>query len=289
MLNLHNILLISPPQNHPPLPPPSNISSDHQTINNNNNSGSIHHQEYSSNNNDHNNSRSLHESSSFWSLKQYRESSKRDVEDDDCFTRACRDCGNRAKKECSFRRCRTCCKTRGYDCATHMRSTWVPAARRREKKLMSAVSGGGGGSSGSSCGVKRPRVLWPNVNASTSTPSPSTPINASASTALSFNTVPCHQEESFKKSLPGQVQAAANFRCIRVTAISDDEAEVGYVATVNISGHVFKGYLYDHGYDEKKLFPCISRMQTENDVSTARTRDSSSPVGDQSGYAASGN
>lgn len=45
-------------------------------------------------------------------------------------TMTCQDCGNQAKKDCSHRRCRTCCKSRGFDCATHVKSTWVPAARR---------------------------------------------------------------------------------------------------------------------------------------------------------------
>ncbi|OAY64334.1 Protein SHI RELATED SEQUENCE 5 [Ananas comosus] len=44
----------------------------------------------------------------------------------------CQDCGNQAKKDCTHRRCRTCCKSRGFDCSTHVQSTWVPAARRRE-------------------------------------------------------------------------------------------------------------------------------------------------------------
>lgn len=80
--------------------------------------------------------------------------------------RVCKDCGNRAKKDCSHRRCRTCCKTRGFDCSTHVRSTWVPAARRRERKMLmvSGASTIGGGSSGSSSGVKRTRVVVPNFN-----------------------------------------------------------------------------------------------------------------------------
>lgn len=76
--------------------------------------------------------------------------------------RACRDCGNRAKKDCSHRRCRTCCKSRGYDCSTHVRSTWVPASRRRDRKMVvvggGSGSGDGDGSSGSS-GVKRSRIV----------------------------------------------------------------------------------------------------------------------------------
>lgn len=121
----------------------------------------------------------------YWSLKKFQElnSSKQDhhhnqlLDDDDDGDgdeaqvgvesqeggnlRACKDCGNRAKKDCGFRRCRTCCKGRGFHCSTHVRSTWVPAARRRERNDMVLGSGGGGGdgSSGSSSGVKRPRIL----------------------------------------------------------------------------------------------------------------------------------
>lgn len=46
---------------------------------------------------------------------------------------SCQDCGNQAKKDCVYMRCRTCCKSRGFDCATHVRSTWVPASVRRDR------------------------------------------------------------------------------------------------------------------------------------------------------------
>ena len=46
---------------------------------------------------------------------------------------SCQDCGNQAKKDCPHMRCRTCCKSRGFDCHTHVKSTWVPASRRRER------------------------------------------------------------------------------------------------------------------------------------------------------------
>ncbi|XP_047336204.1 protein SHI RELATED SEQUENCE 8-like [Impatiens glandulifera] len=45
----------------------------------------------------------------------------------------CQDCGNQAKKDCSHLRCRSCCKSRGFDCQTHLKSTWVPAAKRRDR------------------------------------------------------------------------------------------------------------------------------------------------------------
>jgi LRP1 type putative zinc finger protein len=47
---------------------------------------------------------------------------------------SCQDCGNQAKKDCSHMRCRTCCKSRGFHCQTHVKSTWVPASRRRERQ-----------------------------------------------------------------------------------------------------------------------------------------------------------
>lgn len=46
----------------------------------------------------------------------------------------CQDCGNQAKKDCTHLRCRTCCKSRGFHCQTHVKSTWVPAAKRRERQ-----------------------------------------------------------------------------------------------------------------------------------------------------------
>lgn len=92
---------------------------------------------------------------------------------------SCQDCGNQAKKDCSHSRCRTCCKSRGYHCATHVKSTWVPASKRRERQqqlaaaaalqqsqrhhhqrtggvgVLQDVGGGGGGGESS----KRPREL----------------------------------------------------------------------------------------------------------------------------------
>ncbi|KAL4359070.1 hypothetical protein AHAS_Ahas08G0040600 [Arachis hypogaea] len=44
------------------------------------------------------------------------------------------DCGNQAKKDCPHMRCRTCCKSCGFDCQTHVKSTWVPASKRCERQ-----------------------------------------------------------------------------------------------------------------------------------------------------------
>ncbi|GKC75392.1 SHI related sequence 1-like protein, partial [Tanacetum coccineum] len=47
----------------------------------------------------------------------------------------CQDCGNQAKKECLHMRCRTCCRSRGFQCQTHVESTWIPLAVRQERQL----------------------------------------------------------------------------------------------------------------------------------------------------------
>lgn len=46
----------------------------------------------------------------------------------------CQECGNQAKRDCVNMRCRTCCQSRGFYCQTHVKSTWVPAAKRRERQ-----------------------------------------------------------------------------------------------------------------------------------------------------------
>jgi LRP1 type putative zinc finger protein len=52
----------------------------------------------------------------------------------------CQDCGNQAKKDCTHLRCRTCCKSRGFHCQTHVKSTWVPASKRRERQQQHHLS-----------------------------------------------------------------------------------------------------------------------------------------------------
>ncbi|KAL4357305.1 hypothetical protein AHAS_Ahas09G0173400 [Arachis hypogaea] len=39
-----------------------------------------------------------------------------------------------AKKDCPHMRFRTCCKSRGFGCQTHGKSTWVPTSKRRERQ-----------------------------------------------------------------------------------------------------------------------------------------------------------
>lgn len=48
-------------------------------------------------------------------------------------------------------------------------------------------------------------------------------------------------------NFPSEVSAEAVFRCVRVSAVDDAEDQFAYQTAVNISGHVFKGILYDQG------------------------------------------
>ncbi|KAK4275686.1 hypothetical protein QN277_018726 [Acacia crassicarpa] len=173
----------------------------------------------------------------------------------------CQDCGNQAKKDCIYRRCRTCCKSRSYDCPTHVKSTWVPESRRRERRLMAAAAaaattaGGGGGSTGATSGAKKPRLVTSQqttTNSHTSTSNTTPP--------RSFDTSSSHQDAGFKESLPGQVRAPAVFKCVRVTAVDDGQDEFAYQATVKICGHVFKGFLYDQGVEGREAYPNLSEL-----------------------------
>nr|GEZ65877.1 hypothetical protein [Tanacetum cinerariifolium] len=169
-------------------------------------------------------------------------------------TLTCQDCGNQAKKDCTHRRCRTCCKSRGYDCSTHVKSTWVPAARRRERQHMTPT--GAATVSSATSGLKKPRLTSHTTTTSHTSTSNTTPPR-SYDTSSSH-----HQDASFKESLPGQIRAPAVFKCVRVTAVEDGDDEYAYQASATIGGHVFKGFLYDQGVEtrDQSNFPNFSEL-----------------------------
>lgn len=69
------------------------------------------------------------------------------------------------------------------------------------------------------------------------------------------------------------------FKCHRVSAIGNGEDEIAYLATVNISGHVFKGFLYDQGVDGKnEMMPCVSELQLGSNGSGKSNRECSSAL-----------
>lgn len=45
-----------------------------------------------------------------------------------------------------------------------------------------------------------------------------------------------------------------------MTAVEDGEDEYAYQAVVKIGGHVFKGFLYDQGLENREGYPNISEL-----------------------------
>ncbi|RRT44090.1 hypothetical protein B296_00050136 [Ensete ventricosum] len=183
---------------------------------------------------------------------------------------SCQDCGNQAKKDCAHMRCRTCCKSRGFQCPTHVKSTWVPAAKRRERQQQLAAAaalqqqsqrlriggstsgaptgGSGGGGSGGEPS-KRPREIATRIPTAITT----TSSGGGGMEAVSF---------------PAEVSSPAVFRCVRVSPMDDAEDEFAYQTAISIGGHVFRGILYDQGLDSQ--YPSTPRaLHGESSSSTA--------------------
>ncbi|XVF67780.1 hypothetical protein PTKIN_Ptkin10aG0149400 [Pterospermum kingtungense] len=139
----------------------------------------------------------------------------------------CQDCGNQAKRDCGYMRCRTCCRSKGFECQTHIKSTWVPAYRRRHRhhQQLSSV----------------PQQHLPLHNPKRLRENPSSGLEVG--------------------NFPAEVTSPATFRCVRVSSIEDEADQYAYRTSVNIGGHVFKGILYDQGPDQGhySLGECSSR------------------------------
>jgi len=95
-------------------------------------------------------------------------------------------------------------------------------------------------------------------------------------------------DAGFKESMPGQVRAPAVFKCVRVTSVDDGKDEYAYQAVVKIGGHVFKGFLYDHGVENREVYPNLSELHlgggggNNNGGATRNGVSSSSPMMDHS-------
>ncbi|XP_010491993.1 PREDICTED: protein LATERAL ROOT PRIMORDIUM 1-like [Camelina sativa] len=193
-------------------------------------------------------------------------------------TATCQDCGNQAKKECKQRRCRTCCKSRGFDCSTHVKSTWVSAARRRERQVMpSGANPTAGSSLSTSSGTKKPRIVGSQQQqqqqqATSHTSTSNTPPR-------SFETSSSRQDGGgSREAWPGQIRAPAVFKCVRVTAVEDGDDEYAYQAVVKIGGHVFKGFLYDQGLEPKEGFPNMSDLHLGGAANNHNGVSASAPI-----------
>ncbi|GMH13922.1 hypothetical protein Nepgr_015763 [Nepenthes gracilis] len=154
----------------------------------------------------------------------------------------CQDCGNQAKKNCAHLRCRACCKNRGFDCPTHVKSTWVPASKRRERQQqlsatqqqhlpqqsqqqqLDVVSRGRG--------VENQKRQRENRNIGV----PCSRLSTATLAGLEVG-----------RDFPAELSSPAVFRCVRVSSVDDAEGHLAYQTAVSIGGHVFKGILYDQG------------------------------------------
>ncbi|XP_075496181.1 protein SHI RELATED SEQUENCE 7-like [Primulina tabacum] len=154
----------------------------------------------------------------------------------------CQDCGNQAKKDCSHLRCRTCCKSRGFSCQTHLKSTWVSAAQRRERQHQLAE-------------LQQDRQLL-TVKGENPKRFRENPVGGDGGGSFGGgSTLACATTSRFPAStsgfefghFPPEVNSPAVFRCVRVSAMDDAEEHFAYQTSVNIGGHVFKGILYDQG------------------------------------------
>ncbi|OIT32840.1 protein shi related sequence 1 [Nicotiana attenuata] len=149
---------------------------------------------------------------------------------------SCQDCGNQAKKDCQHMRCRTCCKSRGFQCQTHVKSTWVPAAKRRERQQqLSALQQ-----------QRQERHDQLHLDHNNNNKSKRQREDPSAS-SLVCTRLPSNTNGLEVGNFPAKVSSAAVFQCIQMSSIEDAADQLAYQAAVNIGGHVFKGILYDQG------------------------------------------
>ncbi|KZV52622.1 protein SHI RELATED SEQUENCE 1 [Dorcoceras hygrometricum] len=142
-------------------------------------------------------------------------------------SRRCQDCGNQAKKDCQHLRCRTCCKSRGFVCETHVKSTWVPVSLRypRHHTLMTKQQ-----QIHSATAVHHQEDRQPN-------PKRYRAIYQLGPPSLGL------QEGDF----PVEACLPAAFRCVRVSSLDSTIDQYAYHTSVSIRGHVFTGILYDQG------------------------------------------
>ncbi|KAI7737315.1 hypothetical protein M8C21_031413 [Ambrosia artemisiifolia] len=160
---------------------------------------------------------------------------------------SCQDCGNQAKKDCPHMRCRTCCKSRGFQCQTHVKSTWVPAAKRRERQqYLSATQQDHNRRSRLVSNTKRARSSAQDHDLVNS-------FTAATATATATTTVAYNSSGFEVGNFPSEVTTPANFRCVRVSSIDETDDQFAYQAAVNIGGHLFKGILYDQGPESQYM------------------------------------
>lgn len=149
----------------------------------------------------------------------------------------CQDCGNQAKKDCPHLRCRTCCKSRGFPCNTHVKSTWVSAAKRRERQQQLAALQ----QHNQQQEQHQQQFLGENPKRQRE--------NHGGASSLACTRLAATTSGLELTAFPPEVNSEAMFRCVKVSAMDDADDQLAYQTAVNIGGHVFRGILYDQGGD----------------------------------------
>ncbi|OMO75274.1 hypothetical protein COLO4_26213 [Corchorus olitorius] len=175
----------------------------------------------------------------------------------------CQDCGNQAKKDCSHLRCRTCCKSRGFQCQTHVKSTWVPAAKRRERQQQLAALQQQQHQNQPQ-DQQQQQQQFRGENPKRQRENQGAP--SLACTRLSPSTSGLELGQ-----FPPEVSSPAVFRCVKVSAVDDADEEFAYQTAVNIAGHVFKGILYDQGPESRYTTSGGETSQPLNLITAATT------------------
>ncbi|KAG2698478.1 hypothetical protein I3760_07G152700 [Carya illinoinensis] len=155
----------------------------------------------------------------------------------------CQDCGNQAKKDCTHMRCRTCCKSRGFQCQTHVKSTWVPAAKRRERQQQLAALQQQLQQQQDQHQEQQQQFRGENPKRQRD--------NQLGAAPLACTRIPNTTSGLELGKFPAEVNSPAVFRCVRVSAMEDPDEQYAYQTAVNIGGHVFKGILYDQGREDR--------------------------------------
>ncbi|XVF63768.1 hypothetical protein PTKIN_Ptkin09bG0113500 [Pterospermum kingtungense] len=191
----------------------------------------------------------------------------------------CQDCGNQAKKDCTHLRCRTCCKSRGFQCQTHVKSTWVPAAKRRERQQqLTALQHQ----------QQQQHQQQEHQQQQFRGENPKRQRENQAAPSLACTRLSPTTSGLELGQFPPEVSSPAVFRCVKVSAMDDVDEEFAYQTAVNIAGHVFKGILYDQGPESRytgggessqtlNLITASTAATTAAAATTTATATSSSP------------
>ncbi|KAJ8446345.1 hypothetical protein Cgig2_005876 [Carnegiea gigantea] len=127
-------------------------------------------------------------------------------------------------------------QSRGFDCPTHVKSTWVPASKRRERQQQLAALQQQQ-HSGQQLEIMREKRMRE-----------SRIVTITTTTNTTTTTTPTGLEVG---NFPAEVSSSAVFKCVKVSAMDDPDEQFAYQTAVNIGGHVFKGILYDQGPDTR--------------------------------------